>query len=134
MRYAAYACAFALILTACGDDPGEPVTDTSGGAGEMSASETADEINQVDETETEMVVGGPCTYEVAMLEAHVVAIDGNTVEMNDSDATPFYMSVEDFETVPEAGEDFTIKREVITEGTCTPEIYTVIDGDVGGVE
>ncbi|WP_084397794.1 hypothetical protein [Henriciella aquimarina] len=132
MKHAAFLCAAALMLTACGNEPGEPVTDEAGDAGEMSTEAGTDEINKVDETE--QIAGGACSYEVAMVEAHVVAIDGDTVEMNDSDASIFYMSVDDFETMPEAGEDFTIKREMITEGTCTPEIYTVVDGDVGGVE
>ncbi len=132
MKQAGLICAAALFLTACGDEPAEPVTrDTSA---ETAIADT--ELETVDKVETEdmPIVGGPCSYEVSMLEAHVVAIEDDQVEMNDNDANVFYLQLSDFPSPPRPGDDYTIKREMITEGTCTPEIYTVQEGDVGGVE
>ena len=36
-----------------------------------------------------------------------------------------------FETVPEAGEEVTLQVMKITSGSCTPEIYTVVDDSAG---
>lgn len=79
-------------------------------------------------------VGGPCSYEEQMIDAHVIVVEDDMVELAGTDSESFYMPVESFPSAPEAGADYTIKAELITEGTCTPEIYTVIEGDVGGVE
>lgn len=131
MKQAGFICAAALFISACGGEPAEPVTDEA-----VVEPEGASDLDTVDATEAEMdpIAGGPCTYDVAMVEAHVVVIEDDLVEMNDSSANPFYLDLSDFDTPPQAGDDFTIKRETITSGTCTPEIYTIMEGDVGGVE
>ena len=126
-----YAClsAFALLLTACGGgDSDLPLED-------MAAPAPPSESATVDDSEPDIpIVGGPCSYEETVIDAHVIAVDDDLVELAGNGTQSFYMQVGDFPSVPEAGADYTIKAELITEGTCTPEIYTVIEGDVGGVE
>lgn len=121
--------AIALFAAACGGGDGDLPAD------DMDAPAPPSETSVADDSEMDMpVVGGPCSYEETMIDAHVITIEDDLVELAGSDSEPFYMPVEDFPSVPEAGADYTIKAELITEGTCTPAIYTVIEGDVGGVE
>ncbi|MEM5516579.1 hypothetical protein WNY37_06435 [Henriciella sp. AS95] len=121
--------ALALLASACGGGDSDLPAD------DMAAPTPPAETSIVDESETDMpIVGGPCSYDDSVIDAHVITIEDGIVELAGTDSESFYMPVEDFPSVPEAGADYTIKAELITEGTCTPEIYTVIEGDVGGVE
>lgn len=73
------------------------------------------------------MVGGPCSYDTSVIEAEVVRVEDNLVELSGPARDEnFVMPIEDFGTAPEAGTEFTIRREMITRGTCTPEIYTII--------
>ena len=73
------------------------------------------------------IVGGPCSYETSTLQATVTAVgeDGVTFEGPEGE---FRVSTEYLGALPAVGDTLTLKRERITEGTCTPEIYSVVTG------
>lgn len=115
--------AIALFAAACGESgPDLP--------GEDAAAPPPPAESEADD----MIAGGPCSYEETIIDAHVIAIEDGRVELAESGEQSFYIGSDAFPSMPEPGEDFTIRWESITEGTCTPDIYTIIDGDVGGVE
>ena len=123
MKYA-YLAAILLIAACGGDEPDTAPGDT----------EAVVETESPDIIDDDEIAGGPCAYEETIIDAHVVAIEDDRVELAMSGGEQFYIPTEDFPAPPRAGDDYTIRQELITEGTCTPEIYTVIEGDVGGVE
>lgn len=70
------------------------------------------------------LVGGPCSYEASTLEGTVTAIrqDGTLVVSSREE----WLVPQEYVREPmEVGLDVTVIREQITEGTCTPVIYTV---------
>ena len=72
------------------------------------------------------VVGGPCSYDSTVFEATISKVDDTDIIFDGPDGE-FYMSLSDFETTPSVGDTFTVKRDLITEGTCTPEIYSIME-------
>lgn len=122
--------ALALFTAACGGGDSELPDDTTTAPEPPAESE----ISSTDTGMDEGFAGGPCSYEETMLDAHVITVEDGQVELAETGGESFYIPLEDFDETPEAGEDFTIRWESITEGTCTPDIYTIVDGDVGGVE
>lgn len=71
------------------------------------------------------IAGGPCSYETSIVEATVTEADEDGAVFLGPDGE-FYVADEYLGTVPEVGETLTLKRELITEGTCTPAIYSVL--------
>ena len=71
------------------------------------------------------IVGGPCSYETSIIEATVIEADEDGAVFMGPEGE-FYVSDEYLRTVPDVGAILTLQRERITEGTCTPEIYTVL--------
>lgn len=70
------------------------------------------------------LVGGPCSYEASTLEGTVTAIrqDGALVVASGEE----WLVPQEYIREPlEIGLNVTLMREQITEGTCTPVIYTV---------
>lgn len=78
------------------------------------------------EAPSPMITGGPCSYETDTITATVTETDEDGVFFEGPDGE-FYISGNDLDPRPEPGDVLTLKRERITEGTCTPEIYSVID-------
>ena len=113
MRLALVATA-TLLATACGAGDTDPAEDMP-----------EDDMR---------IVGGPCSYDETVIEAEVIALEEDRIELARPDGEPFYMRVEDFGRAPSPGETFTILWEQITEGTCTPDIYTVMEAEAGGAE
>ena len=70
------------------------------------------------------IVGGPCSYETDTIEATAIEVDEDGVLFEGPDGE-FYVSGAYLGALPAPGDVLTLKRERITEGTCTPEIYTV---------
>lgn len=73
------------------------------------------------------ITGGPCSYETSVIEGTVTEVDEDgALFMGEEGA--FWVTAEYLGTLPEVGDTLTLQRERITEGTCTPEIYSVVDG------
>ena len=71
------------------------------------------------------IAGGPCSYETSEIDATVTEVDETGALFMGPDGE-FWVSDEYLGKLPAVGDTLTLKRELITEGTCTPEIYTVI--------
>ncbi|RAN35931.1 hypothetical protein [Hyphomonas pacifica] len=72
------------------------------------------------------VVGGPCSYDSTVFDVTVKAVDDAGITFDGPDGE-FRMSLSELETTPAVGETLTVKRDLITEGTCTPEIYSIME-------
>lgn len=72
------------------------------------------------------VVGGPCSYETSVFEATAREV-GEDGALFDSAEGEVWVPADYLRTLPEPGETLTLQRERIIEGTCTPEIYSVVD-------
>ncbi len=72
------------------------------------------------------IVGGPCSYETTIIEAKVKETDEDGV-LFEAPEGEFWVPADYLGTQPEIGETLTLQRERITEGTCTPEIYSVVE-------
>ena len=70
------------------------------------------------------IVGGPCSYETSIIEATVTGHDEYGT-IFDGPEGEFRVSEEYLGMRPEVGETLTLKRDRITEGTCTPEMYSL---------
>jgi hypothetical protein len=74
------------------------------------------------------IVGGPCSYETSVVTGTVTEVDeGGALLMGEEGE--FWVSKEYLGTLPEVGDMLPLQRERITEGTCTPEIYSPIKPD-----
>ena len=71
------------------------------------------------------IAGGPCAYETDIIEATAVEVDAEGA-LFDSAEGEVWVPAAYLGALPEPGETLTLKRERITEGTCTPEIYSVV--------
>lgn len=71
------------------------------------------------------IAGGPCKYETSVIKATVTEVDEDGAMLNGPEGE-FFVSDDYLGTLPEVGDTLTLKRERITEGTCTPDIYTVM--------
>ena len=80
------------------------------------------------------VVGGPCTYDEMDFTASPTGYTENAVLFLNPDDEEFDIQKDAFTTVPGEDDTVTIHSMRIIDGTCTPEIYTVIEGDAAGVE
>ena len=72
------------------------------------------------------IVGGPCSYETSVITGTVIEIDEYNARLT-GDEGEFWVQLADLRTPPAVGETLTLQRERITEGTCTPEIYSVVE-------
>ncbi|MGB3624827.1 MAG: hypothetical protein WA989_03300 [Henriciella sp.] len=112
MRIAILPALALLALAACGSsDDTAPVDEMADGP--------------VDAQET--MTDEDCNYVESVFGADVVAVEDGQVELTGPDRASFYMQADKFETTPASGEKYTIKGQLIVEGTGTPEIYTVMD-------
>ncbi len=73
--------------------------------------------------------GGPCSYDEADVAAAPTGYSENAVQFKNSRGEAFSIQKDEFKTVPEAGDTVMIHEMLITRGSCTPAIYTVIDDD-----
>lgn len=76
------------------------------------------------------VEGGPCAYETSEITAKVITVQAEEVEFTDGE-WPFYIPLEQFGGVPAVGDEFRFNRQLITKGTCTPSLYTLLPDDTG---
>jgi hypothetical protein len=74
----------------------------------------------------EPMVGGPCTYDTSIVEGTVVYVEESGARLKGENEEVFWVPLEYLGTLPEVGDTLTLQRQLITEGTCTPEIYTVL--------
>ncbi|MEZ5998206.1 MAG: hypothetical protein R3B98_05895 [Hyphomonas sp.] len=74
------------------------------------------------------IVGGPCSYETSMVTGTVTETDEGGALLT-GDEGEFWVPLEYLVTLPEVGETLTLQRERITQGTCTPEIYSRVAPD-----
>lgn len=69
--------------------------------------------------------GGPCTYDSIEFSASVLELRDNVAEFEGPEGR-FTMSYSEMGERPELGQSLSFKLDLITSGTCTPEIYSVI--------
>ncbi|HPE47365.1 MAG TPA: hypothetical protein PLR76_03175 [Hyphomonas sp.] len=74
------------------------------------------------------IVGGPCSYETTMVDATVTDVENDGATFNGPEGE-FWVPLDYLHTLPAVGETLTLKHERITEGTCTPDIYSVVKRD-----
>lgn len=72
------------------------------------------------------IAGGPCRYETSTVEGTVIEVDEDGALFTGEEGE-FWVTTEYLGTLPGAGETLTLRRERIIEGTCTPEIYSVLE-------
>ena len=72
------------------------------------------------------ITGGSCSYETSIVTGTVTETDEDGALLT-GDEGEFWVPLEYLRTLPEVGETLTLQRERITEGTCTPEIYSPVD-------
>jgi len=72
------------------------------------------------------ITGGPCSYETSIVQGTVTEVDEDGALLNGEEGE-FWVTAEYLRELPEVGDTLTLQRERITEGTCTPEIYSVVD-------
>ncbi|MEM1105660.1 MAG: hypothetical protein AAGH87_04655 [Pseudomonadota bacterium] len=76
--------------------------------------------------EPDPIVGGPCAYETSIVEATAVAVDADGVRFETAGGELFAAASE-LPALPAVGETMTLQVERITQGTCTPEIITLVE-------
>ena len=74
------------------------------------------------------ITGGPCSYETSIIEGTVTEVDEDGALFMGEEGE-FWVTAEYLRELPAVGDTLTLQRERITEGTCTPEIYSVVTGD-----
>lgn len=72
------------------------------------------------------ITGGPCAYETSVVEGTAKEVDTDGV-LFEGEEGEFWVPAEYLPDLPAVGETLTLERDRITEGTCTPEIYLVLD-------
>ena len=72
------------------------------------------------------IAGGPCSYETSVIEGTVTEVDEDGALFMGEEGE-FWVSDDYLGTLPAIGDTLTFQRERITEGTCTPEIYSVLE-------
>ncbi|WP_339681355.1 hypothetical protein [uncultured Hyphomonas sp.] len=78
---------------------------------------------------TPPIVGGPCSYETSIITATVTEVDEDGALFEGPEGE-FWVPGSYLGTLPTVGDTLTLKRDRITEGTCTPEMYEVVDADI----
>lgn len=78
---------------------------------------------------TPPIAGGPCSYETTIISATVTEVDEDGA-LFDGPEGELWVPASYLGTLPEVGETLTLKRDQITQGTCTPEMYEVVAADV----
>ncbi|MEZ5952728.1 MAG: hypothetical protein R3C13_00350 [Hyphomonas sp.] len=74
------------------------------------------------------IAGGPCSYDTSIVTGTVIEVDEDGALLM-GEGGEFWVPGEYLGALPEVGEALTFQRELIVEGTCTPEIYTVVAPD-----
>ncbi|RIJ16043.1 SH3 domain-containing protein [Henriciella mobilis] len=114
--------ALALFLAACGgSEPDLPGEDT------VAPNPPAEDARVDYEAEGGMIVGGPCSYETDIIEVTVIESDEDGAMVEGPGGEEMYVPSEYVSPVPATGETLTLKVERITEGTCTPLIFSRVE-------
>lgn len=71
------------------------------------------------------IVGGPCSYETSIVTGTVTEVDEDGALLMGEEGE-FWVQASYLGTLPAVGDTLTLQRERITEGTCTPEIYSPV--------
>lgn len=71
------------------------------------------------------IVGGPCSYETSIVTGTVTEVDESGALLMGEEGE-FWVQASHLGALPEVGDTLTLQRERITEGTCTPEIYSPV--------
>ncbi|MEZ6002010.1 hypothetical protein [Hyphomonas sp.] len=74
------------------------------------------------------ITGGPCSYETSIVTGTVTEVDEDGALLTGEEGE-FWVQASYLGTLPEVGDTLTLQRERITEGTCTPEIYSPVRPD-----
>ncbi len=72
------------------------------------------------------IAGGPCSYETSVIDGTVTEVDEDGALFMGEEGE-FWVPGSYLGKLPDVGDTLTLQRERITEGTCTPEIYSVVD-------
>lgn len=72
------------------------------------------------------IAGGPCSYETSIIEGTVTEVDEDGALFMGEEGE-FWVPGSYLGKLPDVGDTLTLQRERITEGTCTPEIYSPIE-------
>nr|WP_321441630.1 hypothetical protein [uncultured Hyphomonas sp.] len=76
------------------------------------------------------IAGGPCSYETSVIEGTVTEVDEDGALFMGEEGE-FWVSDEYLGKLPAVSDTIRFQRERITEGTCTPEIYSPIEAIKG---
>ena len=71
------------------------------------------------------ITGGPCAYETEMVSGKVVEITKYDAQFLGA-AGSFRVEKHDIGRDVKIGDEMTFTRKTITQGTCTPMIYSVV--------
>jgi hypothetical protein len=75
------------------------------------------------------IAGGPCKYETSIIKGTVTGVYEDGVVLMGEEGE-FRVETSDLHKQPAVGDTLTLQHERITEGTCTPDIYSeVSSGD-----
>ena len=77
------------------------------------------------------VIGGPCTYDEVDFTATPTGYTETAVLFLNPHGDEIDVQKDRFETLPGEGDAVTLHMMKITSGSCTPEIYTVVDDSAG---
>lgn len=72
------------------------------------------------------MVGGPCSYEFREVDAAVLRVLDEDIELQDEDGVTFYLPADVFDAPVETGEHYRFEKRFIVEGTCTPYGFQLI--------
>jgi hypothetical protein len=71
------------------------------------------------------IAGGPCKYDSSIVEGTVTEVDEDGALLVGGDVE-FWVQASDLRKLPAVGDTLTLKHEWITEGACTPDIYSEV--------
>jgi hypothetical protein len=71
------------------------------------------------------IAGGPCKYDTSIVKGTVTEVDEDGALLMGEEGA-FRVEISDLLKSPAVGDTLTLQHEQITEGTCTPDIYSEI--------
>jgi len=72
------------------------------------------------------IAGGPCKYDTSIVKGTVTEVDEDGALRMGKEGE-FWVQASDLRKLPAVGDTLTLQHERITEGTCTPDIYSEIN-------
>lgn len=72
------------------------------------------------------MTGGPCTYETDLIEATALEVDADGALFESAEGE-VWVPAEYLPALPAPGETLTLQRQRILTGTCTPQIFSVVE-------